>query len=223
MDIERINENTVKFYISYIDIEKRGFSRDEIWFNRDKSEELFWEMMDEINEEADFEVEGPLWIQVHALDKGLEVTVTRAQVNRDGKKVDSPFEMDEKGQYFSNMSESSSEEQSYDDEYSGLFTETNDSQNEFTFFVKDFEDLIPLAKRFELPSYVATSLFAYKDSYYLYVNADAELMDEEEIKNMVSILTEYVDGSTVTIHRLQEYGKEIMSDEVFEQVLKYFN
>lgn len=65
MDIERINENTVKFYISYIDIEKRGFSRDEIWFNRDKSEELFWEMMDEINDESDFEVEGPLWIQVH--------------------------------------------------------------------------------------------------------------------------------------------------------------
>ena len=107
MDIERINENTVKFYISYIDIEKRGFSRDEIWFNRDKSEELFWEMMDEINDESDFEVEGPLWIQVHAMDKGLEVTVTRAQINRDGKKVDSPFEMDEKGKYFSNMSESS--------------------------------------------------------------------------------------------------------------------
>lgn len=222
MDIERINENTVKFYISYIDIEKRGFSRDEIWFNRDKSEELFWEMMDEINDESDFEVEGPLWIQVHAMDKGLEVTVTRAQINRDGKKVDSPFEMDEKGQYFSNMSESSSDEQSYD-EYGGLFTDSDEPQSEFTFFVNDFEDLIPLAKRIDLPSYVSTSLFAYKDRYYLYVKADAELMNDEEIENMVSILSEYTSGSTVTVHRMKEYGKEIMADEVFEQIIKYFS
>jgi len=222
MDIERINENTVKFYISYIDIEKRGFSRDEIWFNRDKSEELFWEMMDEINDESDFEVEGPLWIQVHALDKGLEVTVTRAQISRDGKKVDSPFEMDEKGQYFSNMSESSSDEQSFE-EYSGLFTDSIDSQDEFTFLVNDFEDLIPLAKRIELPSYVSTSLFTYKERYYLYVKADPELVNEEEIDKMLSILSEYTDKSSVTIHRMKEYGKEIMADEVFEQILKHFS
>jgi hypothetical protein len=28
-------------------------------------------MMDEINEEEDFVVEGPLWIQVHAFEKGI--------------------------------------------------------------------------------------------------------------------------------------------------------
>lgn len=222
MDIERINENTVKFYISYIDIEKRGFSRDEIWFNRDKSEELFWEMMDEINDESDFEVEGPLWIQVHAMEKGLEVTVTRAEINRDGKKLESPFEVDEKGQYFSNMSESSSEEQSFD-EFTGPFTDSNELQNEFTFQLSDFEDLIPLAKRVKLPSYVSTSLFAYKERYYLYVKADAELMDEEEIKNMASMISEYTAKSNITVHRLEEYGKEIMADEVFEQIQKFFS
>ena len=78
MEIERINENTVKFFLSYLDIEERGFTREEVWYNREKSEELFWEMMDEINEEAEFEVEGPLWIQVHAKKQGIEVTVTRA-------------------------------------------------------------------------------------------------------------------------------------------------
>jgi negative regulator of genetic competence, sporulation and motility len=34
-------------------------------------------MMDEINEEEDFVVEGPLWIQVHAFEKGVEVTISR--------------------------------------------------------------------------------------------------------------------------------------------------
>ena len=78
MDIERINDNTFKVYISYIDIEERGFSRDEIWFNKDKSEQLFWEMMDEVHDDDHFEeLDGPLWIQVHAMEKGLEVIVTR--------------------------------------------------------------------------------------------------------------------------------------------------
>lgn len=63
MDIERINENTLKLFISYHDIEERGFTKDEVWYNREKSEELFWSMMDEINDEEYFEVEGPLWIK----------------------------------------------------------------------------------------------------------------------------------------------------------------
>src|SRR5690625_1839041 len=83
MEIERINENTVKFYISYVDIESRGFEREEIWYNRERSEQLFWQMMDEVNYKEDFPVEGPLWIQVQALEKGLEIIVTKAQISND--------------------------------------------------------------------------------------------------------------------------------------------
>lgn len=222
MDIERINENTVKFYISYIDIEKRGFSRDEIWFNRDKSEELFWEMMDEINDESDFEIEGPLWIQVHAMDKGLEVTVTRAQINKDGKRVESPYDVDDKGHFFSNMGESSTDEPSFD-EYGDIFAAEEGIVGEYTFYVKDFDDLIPLAKRVKLPEAVNSSLFVLDNHYYLTIGVNEEEMNEKEIINLVSILSEYVSLSTVTIHRLQEYGKEIMANHVFEQVNQHFS
>ena len=47
MEIERINENTVKFYITYVDIEDRGFQREEIWYNRERGEQLFWQMMED--------------------------------------------------------------------------------------------------------------------------------------------------------------------------------
>ena len=36
-------------------------------------------MMDEINDEEEFVVEGPLWIQVHAFEKGVEVTVSKSK------------------------------------------------------------------------------------------------------------------------------------------------
>ena len=41
LDIERINDHTMKFFITYIDIEDRGFNREEIWYDRERSEELF--------------------------------------------------------------------------------------------------------------------------------------------------------------------------------------
>ncbi len=91
MEIERINDHTVKFYISYVDIEERGFDREEIWYNRERSEELFWEMMDEVHSESDFSLDGPLWIQVQALEKGLEVVVTKAQLSKDGSKLELPL------------------------------------------------------------------------------------------------------------------------------------
>ena len=56
-----------------------------------RSEELFWEMMDEIHHEEEFVPEGPLWIQVQALDKGLEVLVTKAQLSNDGQRFELPI------------------------------------------------------------------------------------------------------------------------------------
>src|SRR5699024_7127957 len=94
MEIERINDNTVKFYISYLDIEDRGFEREEIWYNRERSEQLFWQMMEEVNFKEDFTIEGPLWIQVQAMEKGLEITVTKAQLSNNGENIELPLEDD---------------------------------------------------------------------------------------------------------------------------------
>ena len=50
MRIERIDETTVKLFITYQDIEARGFKREDLWTNRKRGEEFFWSMMDEIND-----------------------------------------------------------------------------------------------------------------------------------------------------------------------------
>ena len=47
--------------------------------------------MDEVHHEEEFTVEGPLWIQVQALDKGLEILVTKAQLSKDGHKLELPI------------------------------------------------------------------------------------------------------------------------------------
>jgi adapter protein MecA 1/2 len=222
MEIERINENTVKFYISYLDIEQRGFDRDEIWYNRERSEELFWEMMDEVHQEEEFEVEGPLWIQVHALDKGLEVLVTKAQIGKDGQRFDLPiperlkdYPVDERIEDI--LDQQFNPGKIEDDEEFPL-----EGPLEFLLSFKDFEDVISLSKRPGLAD-IPSKLFVFENKYYLYVEFEEDLFTEDEIDDLLSILLEYGNESQLTIHRLEEYGKEVISENVFETIRTHFN
>lgn len=218
MEIERINENTVKFYISYVDIEERGFNREEIWYDRERSEELFWEMMDEIHNEEEFVPEGPLWIQVQALDKGLEVLVTKAQLTKDGQRFELPISEDK----LKDLPLNERIEEYLDEHFQSKHLQDNeDDLLEFMLSFKDFEDVISLSKRTGLEDLV-TKLFSYNNKYYLYVEFPDDLFEEEDIDNVLSILLEYGDESAFTVHRLAEYGNTIINEDVFTTINKYF-
>jgi len=218
VEIERINENTVKFYISYVDIEERGFDREEIWYSREKSEELFWEMMDEIHHEEEFVPEGPLWIQVQALDKGLEVLVTKAQLSKDGQRFELPIP-DEK------LKDLPIDEriEEFLDHHLQLnhYVRSDDDLLEFILMFNDFEDVLALSKREGLEE-VETKLFAYENKYYLYAKFHDEDSDEDQIEDVLSILLEYGYESAFTVHRLEEYGKKVIDEDVFNTLNKYF-
>ena len=219
MEIERINDNTVKFYISYVDIEERGFERDEIWYNRERSEELFWEMMDEVHQEEEFTVEGPLWIQVQALDKGLEILVTKAQLSKDGQKFELPVPEDKT----KDLPVDERIEEMLDEHFNHDVEEIELEEDlDFLLSFNDFEDLLSLANRGRL-DLIQTKLFSFENKYYLYAEFPEEHFTEEEIDNLLSILLEYGVETQVTIHRVEEYGKLIIAENVFEQLRAYFN
>ncbi|MEH7117400.1 adaptor protein MecA [Neobacillus vireti] len=221
MEIERIDEYTVKFYISYGDIEERGFDREEIWYNRERSEELFWEMMDEVHGEEDFVVEGPLWIQVQALDKGLEVLVTKAQLSKDGQKFELPIPNDN----LKDIPVDDKIEEILDHHFSHTDEEElllEEGALEFLLVFKDFEDIISLSNREGLDK-LDTKLYHFEGKYYLYTEFPEDVYEEDEIDDILSILLEYGYETQLTIHRIQEYGKEIMAKNVFAELRKYFS
>lgn len=222
MDIERINDNTFKVYISYIDIEERGFSRDEIWFNKDKSEQLFWEMMDEVHDDDHFDdLDGPLWIQVHAMEKGLEVIVTRTEMTRNDEQSDAHFEIENhSNKIFKNGVSGAIGPHEFDD-FSSLMDDIEELPSAYTFAFKNFDDLLPLAKKMgqsELP----TSLYSYEDKYFLHVEFDYEVNDLVFVLNTLSVISEFASRATTTIHMIQEYGKEIIANDVFSELNKHF-
>ena len=215
MDIERINENTIKLVISYKDIEERGFTKDEIWYNRDKGEELFWVMMDEVNDDQ-FEINGPLWIQVVAKDVGLELTVTI---------VTNPTEMlgagmedlQAKGNQFSNLFDVDP----FNPNIPDFIEEEDVLVDDIVFEFKNFDDLIPLAKSAPEDFDLINELFEYEGKYYLYVDLH-EIQDVEDQQDIISPILEYADESSKTIHVIREYGKLIMEGDCFRITREYF-
>lgn len=228
MEIERINENTVKFYISYVDIEDRGFEREEIWYNRERSEQLFWQMMDEVNYKEDFSVEGPLWIQVQALEKGLEIIVTKAQISKGGTPVDSiddiddtmiDITIDEKAKHIldeklANLDSDHKEEKEAEEDDSNLW---------MTAHFRNLEDVIQLSHYFQkdYEADLKTVLYHYKDKYYIYVELEPTIYEQQE--DLLSQVLEYSRESDLTYHMLDEYGKIIFNEDVFAQVRKHFS
>ncbi|VWX36718.1 adaptor protein controlling oligomerization of the AAA+ protein ClpC [Exiguobacterium oxidotolerans] len=206
LKIERVNDNTVKFFITYTDIERRGFARDEIWYNRERGEQLFWQMMDEANEKESISFEGPLWIQVQAFEKGLEVTVTIAKTTVDGEQVD---------------------EEELDSLLRSAMSEAEDKETELSqdvlFETTDFEHVIALSQYAEAPVFkdLKTALYQKDGAYLLHVHFKEDVEVEEQ-ENVMSLIAEYLQFSEQTIHPVAEYGKTIIADDVFAVVRKHF-
>lgn len=218
MRIERVNESTLKFYLTYTDIEARGFKRDDLWTSRKKGEEFFWSVMEEVNQEEDFFFDGPLWIQVHAFDKGIEVVVTKSK-NDDLQlpEDDSDLNIDEKVNDFINNSMHS------DSELRDLLMRASEESTE-QFFIVHFDGLEDVIQ-FSYHNYedvdIEDLLYMYEGKYYYYVEFD-DHMSEDAIHSYIAHLLEYANETQISHEQLDEYGKIVMSHNVKRQVKQYF-
>lgn len=234
MRIERIDDMTVKLFITYKDIEARGFKREDLWTNRKRGEEFFWSMMEEINQEEDFVVEGPLWIQVHAFEKGVEVTISKSKNDKLMQMSEEDSALDEFDSQLNDLlSQSlkahSSETQEDDlDERETTQATRRSSQmtslqsNTLIFKFDDLETLIAYAHQNnqKLTQY-EDLLYMFNDTYYYMVHFDQEVT-EEAIHDFYGQALEYASPTDKTEVFLNDYAKIVMSHNVTEQVKRYF-
>lgn len=220
MRIERVNETTIKFYLTYADIEERGFKQSDLWTNRKKGEEFFWSMMEEVNQEEEFTVEGPLWIQVHAFDKGIEFVVTKSK-NDDYMHLPEE-EADDRLEYQVNDFLNKAIES--DNDLADLLTgkPAERSTNILVEF-KDLEAVIQFsyAAGFEVMD-MEDLLYMHEGKYYYYADF-SRYLSEDTIDGFVAHLLEYAEPTKTSRELLEEYGKIVMSHNVRNQVKKYFS
>jgi adapter protein MecA 1/2 len=226
MEIKRIDDTTIKFTLSEDELLERGIEQDEIWNNRDKGETLFIDMMEAAYEKEQFEIDGPLWVEAHLFDDGVEITVTKGkkdtslQVNQAGDKMDPALKSNNKGgnqmnhdMFYSQLQKSS------------LVTDKQSSAQKTVYYssvykFKDIENIIQLTHRLPLP-FFDSKLIYFNNYYYLVVQyPEARWMRGKDW--VESLILEYGDRGHTSIHRLEEYGNTIITDNAITTIKSYF-
>ncbi|MGG0238992.1 genetic competence negative regulator [Bacillus rhizoplanae] len=194
MRLERLNYNKIKIFLTFDDLSERGLTKEDLWKNAPKVQQLFRDMMQEANKELGFEADGPIAVEVFSLQaQGMVVIVTKENQESDT-------------------------EEEFQDEFIEMQVTLDESEHilyEFT----SLEDVIALAGRLYSLGVTGGKLYAWQDRFYLWLEEDSTMLLKED---MIAILAEFGNSSTITIYRMMEYGKELMANEAIEQIYKYF-
>ncbi len=192
MRLERLNGDKIKIFLTFDDLQERGLSKEDLWSNLPKVQELFREMIMEADDELGFQADGPIEVEVFSLPaQGMVIIVS--------KSMETDF-VDE------------------DEDFIELQV-TLDESDVILYRFKDIEDVIAFAIKTYGMGERAGRLIHYDDSYYLELMAE-DLVTANE--TLVAVLAEFAMPSTLTHYRLAEYGNTILHEQAIEQLTMHF-
>lgn len=201
MKIERLSQDKIRIFLTFDDLTERGIQKEDIWREIPKVHELFSEMMEQAYTELGFDVTGPLAVEVFALPaQGMVVIVTKGR-------MDIP-----------------SQSERYDDHEADEVYEmevTLEQTDLISYEFKDIEDLLQLAKVINPFLIDGGTLYVYNQKYILQMEPID--FDEKKVHNLISILSEYGEASSITQAVLEEYGKILIADDAVKVICKQFH
>ncbi|NKE04911.1 MULTISPECIES: genetic competence negative regulator [Mesobacillus] len=192
MRLERLTNNKIKIFLTIDDLSDRGLTKEDIWKDSLKWHQLFHDMLEEASEEFDLEIIGSVAVEIFSLHAQGMVMIVT-------------------------MIEQDEDEEQFDDGIIEMQV-TVDGSEDILFEFNDIEDVIQLAKRLLDAGIIGGSLHSMNDHYYLLMNG----ILPDEVNMTVSLMAEYGVPSILSIHRLLEYGNEIMEERAVENLVHYF-
>jgi len=192
MRLERLTANKIKIFLTSDDLFDRGLSKEDIWKDSIKWNQLFHDMLEEASEEFDVDIQGSVAVEVFSLQaQGMILIITVDEVIEDEEILYDGF----------------IEMQVRVEGYEDLLYEFD-----------EFEDIIGLAKRLSTVNIFGGSLYAWNNRYYLLMdNLEAEI----KIK-AACVLSEFGNASILSPYVLAEYGKRIIEQKAVETILHFF-
>ena len=215
MEIENINENTIRVMIGHEDLEERGVSFLDLLGNHREIENFFYSILEEVDIEDEFRSSEAVTFQVLPKGDGLELFISKnlpneemLQNDEDSLDSDDVTEFIQQ-QILNNEVEESDERISDEIEHQAIFA------------FDDFEQMIQLANNVELES-AWTDIYLLDDVYYLVVHFWMENLSQMDVENQIARVLEYAEKSDRTNETLNEYAKLIMERNALERTRFYF-
>ncbi|MCA1030547.1 genetic competence negative regulator [Bacillus timonensis] len=192
MRLERLTYNKIKIFLTFDDLIERGLTKEDLWQDSLKVHQLFRDMIEEASEELGFEANGPVAVEVYSLKAQGMVVIVT---------TDKENELDEE----------------FNDDYIEMQV-TLDESDDILYEFQSIEDVIQLSTRLYCMEIVGGKLFSFENRFFM-------IFEEEpliETSDLIALLAEYGNPSTITKYRIYEYGKELMSENAIENIHHFF-
>ncbi|MFF2448765.1 genetic competence negative regulator [Neobacillus sp. NPDC058068] len=192
MRLERLTANKIKIFLTSDDLFERGLSKEDIWKDSSKWNQLFHDMLEEASEEFDVDIQGSVAVEIFSLQaQGMILIIT--------------------------VDEGKDDEQLLYDGYIEMQVRLEGCED-LLYEFEEFEDIISLSKRLSSVDIFGGSLYSMGNYYYILMDK-AETVNKDKT---ACILSEYGNPSIQSPFVLAEYGKAIIKYKAVETILQFF-
>ncbi|MCM6881883.1 adaptor protein MecA [Enterococcus italicus] len=234
MEMEHINENTIRVLIKGEDLAARGFTFLDLLGNKDEIESFFYSILEEVDVNEEFKGSEAVTFQVMPKGDGLELFISKSNA----EELNESFKAfrDEDGElpeWFGKMDdESDFEEVGLEELEQELAAQKEDADKKPThpvllpkqsliIEIANFEMVVWLAHEVQLEE-VDTTLYAMNQQYYLAIQFLGEDVLEAEKKNILAHVSEFGRKSTITKAVLDEHGQVIVKNDALPFIREQF-
>jgi len=221
MEIEHINDDTIRVRIENSDLEERGYTFLDLLGNQKQIETFFYSILEEVDIDEDFQESDAVTFQVMPNRNGLELFISKNTDVHDNflssadfnnyNNANNDYSRFENKQGSNNKAESQANPSGNEDENDRVVIE-----------FKVFEQIIQLAKVYRLENRFS-SLYQLNGNYYLEVDFMNDEFSLRTPKEETALILEYGEKSNVSADVLLEHGNRIIEDVALETVNYYFN
>ena len=230
MEMERINENTIRVLIGNDDLSARGITVLDLLGNHQQIESFFYSILEEVDTEHQFQENDSVTFQVLPNRNGLELFISKNGIDEED---DDPEVEPETDNHRDDISEFLKRQlEQTDASYQRKTTvESNDvdealndhdlEKSTTVIRLSDFESMVQIARVLTLEN-AATNLYQYRDEYYLEVIFFVNATTPETMKDDLAIAYEYGHKTDMSPDILSEHGKLVMAQSALELTRYYF-
>lgn len=242
MEMERINEDTIRVLIGNDDLNERGIRVLDLLGNHKQIESFFYSILEEVDVDHQFQDNDAVTFQVLPNRNGLELFISKnsenlqdtiAKATQSSNQSDDSSSADDVSEYLKrklmqtdtnnpDQSQGVARNQTKDTNDLDPYIDDPDTPTkEYVLQFGSFEDVIALAQMFR-PEGLASNLFKYHGTYYMELVFFVDQSSADTIKDDVAVALEYADLAKVSADVLLEHGEKVMSNAALETVRHYF-
>ncbi|MGX6979837.1 adaptor protein MecA [Vagococcus elongatus] len=223
MEMERINENTIRVLIENADLEERGITFLDLLGNHKQIENFFYSILEEVDIDEQFQETDAVTFQVLPNRNGLELFISKnALMGENGETADMPDIVDQESlsEFVRRQMVEGTPVEQLPKENEAI-NQIDSPTIDYVVVFEDFEDLIELAKISKFNN-MQTHLYRMDEFYFLHSVFFLEETSENQVKEDIAKVLEYSHLSKITPEILAEHGDSIMEYNALEQVKYYF-